>query len=270
MTDIEYTGDLIEDRGDQPRSLVPVPPEGSPPGDKVMTLVDHLAELRRRIAISLLAVIATSVIGFLLSPQIIILLSQPVGRPLQFITPGGAFFTQVKIALIIGIALALPVVLYQLWAFVAPGLTAHERRVARPWVPLVLLFFLLGVGVAYFVYPFAIQFLIGFQIPGVVEANITVESYFGFITMMFLGFGVVMQFPIALVLLAKLGVLDVDLLRRSRRYALLGITVFAVVATPGGDPLSPLVMGGVMYLLFELTILMLRRSRHNETRRTDG
>jgi sec-independent protein translocase protein TatC len=236
--------------------------EGDPPedgDDRVMSLVEHLSELRLRIFISLLAVTIGSAIGFYFAPNVIDVLRAPVGRPLVFTTLGGAFFVQIKIALMIGIALASPVVLYQLWAFISPGLTPRERRVARPWIPLAILFLLLGVGVAYAILPYTVGFLLSFQRPGVIEPLITLEAYIGFVTTMFLVFGLVMQFPIVLVLLSKVGIVSVDRLRRGRRYVFIGIFVFAVVVTPGGDPISPTIMAAVMYPLYELTIRLVAR-----------
>lgn len=229
-----------------------------------MSLVEHLTELRRRIFVSLLSVIVGAVIGFWLAPDAIALLKRPIEGPLFFRQPGGAFFLQLKLALMLGLALAAPVILYQFWAFVSPGLTPRERRVARPWVPLALLFLLLGIGVAYLILPLTVGFLLGFQIPGVLEPQIFAEDYFGFVTTMFLAFGVVMEFPVVLVLLSKVGLVRVERLRRARRYVLLGMFVFAVVVTPGGDPISPLIMAAVMYPIYELTIHLVGRGTREE------
>lgn len=235
---------------------------GDDSGDeKVMSIVDHLSELRRRLFISILAVVIGAVVGFILTPEVIRILKAPIAEPLYFTAPGGALFLQLKIAVIIGIALASPVVLYELWSFVSPGLTPDERRTLRPWIPLAVLFLALGFGVAYFVLPFAAGFLLGFAIPGLIEPLITADSYFGFVTTMFLAFGLVMQFPIVLVLLSKVGIVSVEQLRRNRRYVLLGIVIFAVVVTPGGDPFSPMAMALVMYPLYELTIRLVARSQ---------
>ena len=241
-----------------PAPASPAPPR--PADDKVMTLVDHLAELRHRLVVSVLAILVGSAVGFYLAPRVVTLLVQPIpGGKVVFTELGGAFFLQLKIALVLGFALALPVVLYQLWAFVSPGLTPRDRRLARPWLPLAMVFFLLGIGVAYLVLPFAVNFLLSFALPEL-PPLITAENYFGFVTTLFIAFGVVMEFPIALVLLSKMGILSLERLRRSRRYAFLAMIIFAVVATPGGDPVSPLIMSGVMYLLYELTIALLARS----------
>jgi sec-independent protein translocase protein TatC len=145
------------------------------------------------------------------------------------------------------------------WAFVAPGLTPRERRLALPWLPLGMIFLAVGIVVAWFVLPFAVSFMLGFAIPGVIDPLITADAYFGFVTNLFLAFGLVMEFPIVLVLLSKVGVVSAERLRRNRRYVFLGIFIFAVVVTPGGDPYSPTVMGLVMYLLYELTIRLVAR-----------
>lgn len=223
-----------------------------------MGLVDHLAELRRRLAVAVLAVVLGSVVGYILAPRVIDILKAPIPGRLVFTELGGAFFIYLKIAVVIGVILAMPVILYELWAFVSPGLTREERRLARPWVPLALLFFCIGVAVAYVVLPFAAAFLLSYQIPGILEPLITAEAYFGFITTLFLAFGLVMEFPIVLVLLSKVGILSSKRLSGNRRIVILGIAIFAVVVTPGGDPISPTVLGGVMYLLYELSILLVR------------
>jgi sec-independent protein translocase protein TatC len=226
---------------------------------KVMTVVEHLTELRRRIFISIAAVTAGAILGFVLAPDALRILKAPISQPLYFTAPSSAFFLELKLALMIGVAIASPVILYQLWAFVAPGLTSRERRLALPWVPLGLLFLVIGIGVAYFILPFAVGFMLGFAIPGVIEPLITADAYFGFVTNMFLAFGLVMEFPIVLVLLSRVGIVTAERLRRNRRYVFLGIFVFAVVVTPGGDPYSPAVMGAVMYVLYELTIRLVAR-----------
>jgi sec-independent protein translocase protein TatC len=225
-----------------------------------MTLTEHLNELRLRIFIALFAVALGTVAGWFLAPHAITLLKAPIQGPLVFSAPGGAFFLQLKLALMIGVALASPVVLYELWAFVSPGLTPRERRVARPWVPLALLFLALGIVIAYLILPATTAFLLGFAIPGVVEPLITVDAYFGFVTTLFLAFGLVMQFPIVLMLLSKVGLVNADRLRRGRRYVVVGIFVVAVVVTPGGDPISPVIMALVMYPLYELTIWLVSRA----------
>jgi sec-independent protein translocase protein TatC len=250
-----------------PISPAEAPPEAAaaepprPPADeKVMPLVDHLGELRRRVAISLLAVVIGAAVGFVFAPQIIELLISPLpNEEVVFLTLSGGFLVWMRISLVFGLLVALPVVLYQLWAFVAPGLTPDERRATLPWIPLSVVFFLLGTLVAWVTLPYAVSFLLGFQIEGTLEALPSAEAYFGFVTFIFVIFGLVMQFPIVLVFLSKLGILTVDQLKKARRYVLFGVVVFAVVITPGGDPISPIVLSGTMYVLYEITIFLLQR-----------
>jgi sec-independent protein translocase protein TatC len=245
--------------GAPPLEVAPL--EGPLPTDgAVMSLVDHLAELRQRVFISGIALAVATVLGFVVAPQVLTVLVAPLGYPLQIITVGGGFFVQLKLALIIGLAISLPVILFELWRFIAPGLTSHERRVARPWLPLAAIFFAVGVIVAYLVMPFALGFLSSFAVPGVSENHWTLEAYFNFVLLLFVAFGAVMEFPIVLVLLNKLHVLSLERLRTSRRYAILAIVIFAVVITPGGDPVSPTIMSIVMYVLYEVTIQILSRS----------
>jgi sec-independent protein translocase protein TatC len=242
----------------------PPPDPGTPaaqPG-AVMTLVDHLTELRSRIVRSIIAVVAGSSVGLVFHDQIEAFLVAPLplaSRKLQTLGPGDAFGIALQIGIIVGIILAMPVLLYQLWAFIAPGLTPTERRALRPWIPLALFFFVLGVAIAWIVLPFAMSFLLGFT-NEVIYANLTATAYFGFVTTMFLAFGLLLEFPIVLYALARVGILSSTRLRTSRRVIILGIAIFAAVVTPGGDPFSPLVLGGTMYILFELTVVAIRRS----------
>jgi sec-independent protein translocase protein TatC len=245
-----------------PGSSSPVPSQPAAEPDKVMTLVDHLTELRTRIVRSILAIVAGTVVGFLVHERlqdVLLAPLPPVNLPLQVLAPGDAFSVVLQISVITGVILAMPVLLYQLWAFIAPGLTPSERRALRPWIPLALFFFALGVTIAFVILPFAITFLLAFTTDKIV-AHLTATAYFGFVTTMFLAFGLLLEFPIVLYALSRVGILSSSRLTSSRRMIILGIAIFAAVVTPGGDPFSPLVLGGTMYILFELTVLAIRRS----------
>jgi sec-independent protein translocase protein TatC len=153
----------------------------------------------------------------------------------------------------------MPVLLWHLWRFVSPGLTAAERRAILPWIPAALVFFILGVSIAYVILPFAAAFLLSFQTPDL-QPLLTVREYFDFVTTLFLAFGILMEFPILLVGLSRVGIVTSERLRRTRRYAILAIAIFSAVATPGGDLVSPAVLGLTLYVLFELTAVVIRRS----------
>jgi sec-independent protein translocase protein TatC len=230
-----------------------------PPPPETMTLAAHLVELRNRIFIAIFSLLPGTVVGYIFSDRLIEILKAPLPtkEPLQSLSLTGPFMIHLQVALTCGVILAMPVILYQFWRFISPGLTPKERSAARPWVPLALLFFAVGVGVAYFILPYASGFLYGYQTKDI-HLLLTADSYFGFITVLFLAFGVVMEFPIVLVLLSKVGIVTSKRLRSSRRMAILGITVFSAVITPGADLVSPVVMAVTMYGLYEVSIVMIR------------
>jgi len=246
-------------------------PAGSPPGVTspvaskpvevaVMPLLDHLNELRSRIFKAILAVLVASVFGWFAATTVRnYLLDQLPGHKAQVLGPGDAFFIQIKISLTIGVILAMPVLLYQLWAFIAPGLTPAERRTIRPWIPLALLLFAIGVGIAYVVLPFAIAFLLGFTDSQLVN-GIAATPYFDFVTTLFLAFGLIMEFPIVLYSLSLVGIISSAWMSKNRRILLLGVAAFAFIVTPGGDLVSPTVLAVTMIILTELTRLAIKRS----------
>jgi sec-independent protein translocase protein TatC len=242
----------------EPDSPSPAPSAGGTTSE--MTLVDHLAELRDRLVKVALAVLVTSIIGFYVSTPIIGILVAPLpNTQLQYTGLGDAFFINVKIALVVGIILAMPVILYQVWAFIVPGLTDAERRTVRPWIPIALVFFALGVGIAYLILPYAVQFLLQFS-NQYLNPLITAGPYFDFVTTLFLAFGLIMEFPILLFGLSRVGIVTSQRLSSARRMAILAIAIFSAAATPGGDLVSPFVLGLTMYVLFEGTIFAIRRS----------
>ena len=258
MTDADA---LREGAVQDPPPASPPPPAATATGEdgKVMSLVDHLAELRNRLIKCVVTIAVLSVVGYFVSDEIIRILALPAGGKLLNLGPGDAFAITLRVSLVIGVILAMPVILYQAWAFIAPGLTPAERKAIRPWVPLALFFFGLGVAIAYIVLPFALQFLFNFNNEQLVE-NVAAGPYFDFVTTMFLAFGLVMEFPILLYGLARVGILSSAQLAGMRRYVILGIAIFSAVATPGGDLVSPFVLGGTMYLLFEATVFVIRRT----------
>jgi sec-independent protein translocase protein TatC len=237
-------------------TVVSAPPTES----AVMPLLDHLNELRSRVFKSILAVLVASVVGWFSATTVRnYLLDQLPGHKAQILGPGDAFFIQIKISLTIGIILAMPILLYQLWAFIAPGLTQAERKTIRPWIPLALVLFAIGVLIAFLVLPFAISFLLGFTDSQLVN-GIAAGPYFDFVTTLFLAFGLIMEFPIILYGLALVGIISSSWMSKNRRMLLLGIAAFAFIVTPGGDLVSPSVLAVTMIILTELTRLAIKRS----------
>ncbi len=135
----------------------------------------------------------------------------------------------------VGIAIAVPVILYEIWRFVTPGLTRSERRLIWPMLIGAILLFLVGMGLGYFVVPFALDFLLGLALPGV-ETQLRLSEYVSFVSTVLLAFGLAFQFPILLLLLARVGILNYRFLSARRRWAVLIIVLFAIIVTPGGDP----------------------------------
>ena len=250
------------DAGVTERLPIPAaPPPEAPAAEKVMSLVDHLSELRTRLIRCLIAVALGTIVGFMLSTEIQRILVEPLpSGQVQALGPGDAFSITLRIALVVGIILAMPVLLHQIWAFISPGLTPTERRSIRPWLPLAIAFFALGVGIAYIALPYAISFLLGFTNAYVTGDRLAAVPYFDFVTTMFLVFGLVLEFPIVLFALSRVGIATSARLASSRRIVILAIAVVAAVATPGTDFFSPLVLGVTMYLLFEGTVFFIRRS----------
>jgi len=228
-----------------------------------MSLIEHLEELRRRLIVVVITIVVAAVIGFIFAGSVLDLLRVPLPDKydtIYFTGPADPFGVQVKIAGFLGIALAMPVILFHVWRFVTPGLTKRERRFIWPVMVAAILLFALGIIVGYAIIPYALNFLLGFARPGL-QPLLTIDGYIGFVTTMLLAFGIVLEFPIVLVGLARVGILSYRRLAAQRRLAIIGITVFAIVITPGGDPISPIILGSVMYLLFEGSLLVIRLIR---------
>jgi sec-independent protein translocase protein TatC len=233
-------------------------------GDEAtMSLIEHLEELRRRLIIIVVAILLAAVAGFIFSRNVLLLLIAQLPeefRDLQILGPADAFTAQLKVAGFLGIAIAMPVILFHLWRFVGPGLTQRERRFVWPSILASLLLFAVGVVIGYIVIPYTLRFLLGFA-EGLADPNLTIDGYVGFVTTMMLAFGLVLEFPIVLIGLARVGILTHRRLAAQRRWAIVGIVLFAIVITPGGDPISPLILSGVMFLLFEGSLLVIRLIR---------
>jgi len=228
-----------------------------------MSLIEHLEELRRRLIVIVIAVLLAAVAGFVVAGPVLELLRAPLPdqfKTLIFTGPADAFGVQLKIAGFLGIAIAMPVILFEVWRFVTPGLTARERRFIWPVILAALLLFALGLVIGYVIIPYALNFLLSFG-GDTLTPLLTVDKYVGFVTTMMLAFGLVLEFPIVLIGLARVGILTHRRLAAQRRWAIVAIVLLAIVLTPGGDPISPLILSGVMFLLFEGSLLVIRLIR---------
>ena len=225
-----------------------------------MSLLEHLEELRSRIIVIAIAVLVAGVAGFFLADPLIALLRSPLadsGADLIQTGVGEAFGVRMQLALMSGIALAMPVILYEIWAFVTPGLTRPERRLVWPLLGAAILLFAAGVSLGYLLIPLAVGFLLDFSIEGV-EPLIGLGDYIGFVTTFLLAFGIALQFPVILYVLARVGILSYAFLSRRRRWVILLIALFAIVITPGDIVIGSFTLALVMYGLFEVTLQLIR------------
>ena len=227
-----------------------------------MTVVEHLTELRRRIIISLIAVVLTAGVTYVFAPEIIKWLLEYYedatdGDQKFFIFTGplDAFVTRLKIATYGGILLAVPIWLWQLWRFITPGLHSHEKRYAVPFILSSIALFALGGFVAMQTLPQALNFLLN---AGGQELHplLTADKYVSLVSLMILAFGLAFEFPVILVFLLIARVVNTQQLRRFRRWTAVLITVFAAVITPSQDPYSLFFMAVPMYLFYEGSILI--------------
>ena len=228
--------------------------------DATMSLLEHLEELRSRIIVVAIAVLVAAVAGFFLADPIIALLRAPLensGAELIQTGVGEAFGVRMQLALMTGIAFAMPVILYEIWAFVTPGLTRPERRLVWPLLGAAVVLFAGGIALGYVLIPLAVGFLLDFSVEGV-EPLIGLGDYIGFVTTFLLAFGLALQFPVILYLLARVGILSYEFLSRRRRWVILLIALFAIVITPGDIVVGSFTLALVMYGLFEVTLQLIR------------
>ena len=230
-----------------------------------MPFLDHLEELRWRILGSLIAVIVGTGLGFWLVVYYgaIELLLRPVraarGDPtlqLIYLSPADPFFVSIRLAIYIGIIFALPILVYNVWAFLSPALEKRERRAILPSLYLGMLLFIAGVALAYFAaLPMTLRFFQGFMSESL-EASLEINQTLGFVVKLLLAFGAVFELPIVIVILSAMGLVTPEFLRAKRKHAIVGITVLASFITPGDAITLTVMMMFPLILLYELGIFL--------------
>lgn len=238
--------------------------EPSPaPENTQETFISHLIELRTRLLRSIVAVVVVLVCLFPWAKDIYAALAAPLlkalpqGSTMIATDVTGTFLVPLKVTLMAAFLIALPYVLYQVWAFVAPGLYQHEKRLALPVIFSSVVFFALGMAFAYFfVFPIAFGFFAGYT-PAGVQMMTDIDKYLSFVLTMFLAFGITFEVPVVVVVLVRLGVVSLDKLRSIRGYVVVGAFVVGAIFTPP-DVLSQVMLAVPLWLLYELGLLVAR------------
>ncbi|HLI70651.1 MAG TPA: twin-arginine translocase subunit TatC [Ktedonobacteraceae bacterium] len=251
--------------------------ENTDPDDpSAMTLVEHLEELRWRIFKSLIAIVVFSIVAFIFHVQLMNFLTWPLppgsnvlaghtGDKLVVTGVGEGFTTYLLVSLAFGFLGALPVILYQLWAFISPGLYAHEKKHAVPFIIAGLVLFVAGLALGYVVLQYPIHWLINFASDNFTTL-ISAGNYFTFIAYFMLAFGIVFEIPLVLTFLSIIGMITAETLTRKRAVVHVSMWIAATVLTPGADPYSPVILGAAMSFLFELSIIFIKVSQRMRER----
>ena len=239
---------------------MPVLPRPHP--EATMSFLEHLEELRRRMLWSLGALVLGAGVGFWVTTQydVIGFLTRPV-RPLledgrlTYLHPTEPFMVSIKVGIFVGVVIALPIVFYHFWRFVAPGLMENEKRIFVPALLASVGLFVGGAALAFFfVLPFGLKFFLGFATESL-QPMITINDYFSFAMQVTLMFGIVFETPLVILVLTWVGVLPVQVLRRYRRHAIAVMAIVSAVLTPA-DVVSMLLMLVPLYLLFEISVIL--------------
>jgi len=238
-----------------------------------MTIIEHLEELRTRIIRMLIAFCVAAVAAWFLYNPILSFLIMPLRHLPQAATvikgsgalivtsPTEPLFIRLKVVSFSALAIALPVILWEIWRFIAPGLYANEKRYAIPFVGSALALFVGGVGLAFWTLPAALHFLTAFS-GSSIQLLPRASEYLSFIMLLILGFGVAFEFPLVLLVLSLMGVLPSRKLRSWRRPAWVVILVLAGFLTPAQDPITQVLLAVPMAILYEATIIVARLLKH--------
>jgi sec-independent protein translocase protein TatC len=227
-----------------------------------MSFMDHLGELRTRIMWSLGSAGVGLVIAIFITDPVMKFISRPLakmGTDLVFTSPTEAFWTWMKVAMVLAIFISMPALLYQVWKFVSPGLHDHEKKYAAPFIIVGSLLFLTGGAFAMLIIiPYASTFLVTFGQEKGWKAMITVSSYTDFVIKFALAFGIVFELPVVITILALIGVVTPQFLSKNRKYAILINFIVAAILTPTPDVINQTLMAGPLCILYEIGIICAR------------
>jgi len=231
-----------------------------------MSFFDHLIELRRRLISAVAAIgvgmvvglaVAKYVVNFIVEPMQTALRANHLADKLYYTSPAGYISLIINLGLYLGIVMAMPWVLYQVWLFVAPGLYKHERRAVASFITSAMLLFLCGIAFGYFVMlPQVLTYIIHFATDGPIQPLISINEYFSLILIVLLGLGLVFEMPVVVFILSLFGIVTPKFLLKNFRYAMLGITVMAAIVTPTPDATTMLIFMAPMVVLYFVGVVV--------------
>lgn len=237
-----------------------------------MTVISHLEELRRVLLISIISTTVLAVAAYFFSDRILASLMEPltkIGQKVFFTGVTEAIFVKIKISFFAGFLAALPIILWQLWSFIIPALKKNERLYFTLFVFISFLSFLGGIAFGFFgVYSLGVVFLLQFAGPTLTPL-LTIDKYISFTISFLLPFGIVFEFPLISFFLAKMELVTYDFFARNRRYAILAVVAMSAIITPTPDLITCLIVSGPMYLLFEISVLVVRIVERRIARRKE-
>ncbi len=241
-----------------------------------LPLTEHLGELRKRVVVSLIAIIIIFTVCFYYSDELFKLLTLPLHRTLEFsisppfittkasenpgitlvfLAPAEAFWMHLKVSLIMAVVISLPIILYEFWQFIAPGLLPKEKKYVSPFIIITTFLFLIGAAFCFIIIlPFAMNFLLTYKTADL-KPMLSVGKYVDFCLKFILAFGVVFELPVAIVFLTKMGIVTTKSLSKNRKYAILLAFVTAAILTPTPDAFNQTLMAVPIILLYEVGIL---------------
>ncbi len=228
--------------------------------DRKMTIFDHLEELRRRIIVALLSLAVAICVCYLFSWQILDLLRRPAEKAsipleLHYLTVLDPFMVRFRIAMYAGLIISLPVIIYELLAFIAPALRKREKKMMYASLAFILAFFMIGVAFCYFyVLPAGLNWLVG-QAGGHLQPMLTAQDYIGLVTILLLALGIAFETPLLVWLVVRLGIVTPQRLHKNWRWAVVFTLVFAAFITPDWNPITMLLVSVPMFLLYEGSIV---------------
>lgn len=224
-----------------------------------MPITGHLQEFRQRLMKSVFVLVLAAGISFYYSEILLGWIRHPLAADLVFLSPAEAFWADMKIALFFGFLCAFPIILYEVWRFIAPGLLKNERKSIFPLFSFGIVLFYGGLAFCHLVaLPFALDFLINYGRNAGVQPLISVSSYVDFNLKILLAFALIFELPLVMVVLSKMGLLTPELLSRNRKYAVLGAFLIAAIATPTPDIFNQMIMACPLIILYEIGIITVR------------